>query len=209
MSAPIAFALAVTIALAIVASTRGRGAVMERDVGLDVASSAVATLGFHARALLPLAAILACVTIVALIVRRRRFADMQPRRPTAFLVAGLAALLLAAAVFARRVEAPPVGCVDVDVEHGVRCILTPRSLPSVPLAFEALGVLALALSLGGIVATLRRTRVETGGAPYRGASLSVVAVGPRGVAPATAAALVLLAPLAIAVTERLAVYGFG
>jgi len=73
-----------------------------------------------------------------------------------------------------------------------------------PRAFGWLAAIGLVLSLLGLGQTVRRVRVNGGAGPYRGAApLSVTSVAPRGIAAASAAALLLVVPFATAVAAKL------
>ncbi|HEY1960149.1 MAG TPA: hypothetical protein VGH28_31285 [Polyangiaceae bacterium] len=174
MTAWLVYGFALAIVVTIAATARSfNGGVPESLVALAVVSTALASL-HGARAIIVPVAAAALVAFVVLAVRRRDvFRRMRPRRETAQLGAVLAFVVLAIAWLA--------GPMWTEGSTG-------------------LAILALAGSVAGSFANARRSRSRAA-APYRGAALEVESVGPRGLAPAAAAALVLVTPAVIALAR--------
>ena len=163
------FALAVVATIAATARSFD-GGVPEPLVLVGVAATALAAVHVASLVVVPLAMTFFAAFVVVAVRRRDAFRRMRPRRETAQHGVVLAAVVLAIAWLASGALSLPVA---------------------------ALAVLALIASIAGTYANARKSRRDAA-APYRAAALEVESVGPSGLAPAAAAALVLVTPAVIA-----------
>lgn len=170
----LAFGCALAVVATLAATARSfDGGVPEALVLLAVAATGLAATHVAPLVVEPLAAIFLAAFVVVAVRRRDAFRRMRPRRETAQHGVVLAAVVLTIAWLARGT----------------------LSLPA-----AALAAFAMIGSIAGTYASARKSRSDVA-APYRAAALEVESVGPSGLAPAAAAALVLVTPAVIALAS--------